>query len=386
MTKTFVAHTCELDDFEVALSDLKKGLNLDKLLSNSIGIISCHYEFIESGLVKEVCDALPFDIAGTISSPVAVNDMQGELCMTIMLITSDELSFEVVLTPKLDNPKDVVTKSFNQATQKYKNQQPGLIFAFAPFMAQNSGDDYINIITEVSNGTPCFGTLAVDDTADFSNCFMIHNGNAYMNQMSMVLVYGNIKPRFYVANISENKVLSKSAVITKSEGHIIKEVNGKTVDEFFEDLGLTKASETGYAMASLPFLLDYNDGTPKVSKIFITLTPERYALCAGAVPQGSTLYIASSDKSDVLSTTKEVTQQMLNDMQDASGVLIYSCISRSMTLGAEQLDEMKLVDDKLANKLPYMMTYSGGEICPTVVSNNKATNRFHNNAFIACLF
>jgi hypothetical protein len=33
-----------------------------------------------------------------------------------------------------------------------------------------------------------------------------------------------------------------------------------------------------------------------------------------------------------------------------------------------------------------MMAYSGGETCPTQVSDDKAINRFHNNAFVACVF
>jgi hypothetical protein len=48
--------------------------------------------------------------------------------------------------------------------------------------------------------------------------------------------------------------------------------------------------------------------------------------------------------------------------------------------------EVDLINEKVAGRLPYMMTCSGGEICPTQVIDGVATNRFHNNAFIACLF
>jgi len=149
---------------------------------------------------------------------------------------------------------------------------------------------------------------------------------------------------------------------------------------------LVKASETQYALSSLPFLLDYNDGTPKVSKMFVALTPEKYAICAGAMPQGSTLYMATADKDDVMFTTGEAVDQLFKNMDNASGLLIYSCIGRSMTLASEQFKEMEFINQKVGAILPYMMVCSGGEICPTQVSDEKAINRFHNNAFVACLF
>jgi hypothetical protein len=261
-----------------------------------------------------------------------------------------------------------------------------MIFAFAPFMPQNSGDEYVGVITKTSGGVPVFGTLAVDDTESFEYCYMLSCGESYTDRMSMILVYGDIAPKFFIANISDDKILDKSAVVTKSSGHVLMEVNDRPISVFFEDLGLTKASETQYALTSIQFMVDYNDGSPKVAKVFISLTPERHALCAGTIPEGSTLYVANTDTDDVLLTTEKAIDGVLESIEGASCLLIYSCISRALTLGAEPFKEMKLIDDKIAGGLPFMMAYSGGEICPTKISENKASNRVHNGTFIACLF
>ena len=387
MTKTLVAYTAEIDDAQTAIDEIKSQLKLEtSLLKNSVGIIACHYEFVTSGVAKEVCEALPFDIAGTISTTQSIEDQADVFILTLMVITSDDVEFTTVLTSSLlDEPGKVISESYKEAAAD-EADKPALIFAFAPFMLQNSGDEYVSVISEVSGGVPCFGTLAVDDTENFSNCFMLFNGESYTDRMAMILAYGNLSPKFYIANISPDKILGKSAIITKSSGHVIMEVNGGSVDAYFEDLGLTKASETQYAMTSLPLMLDYNDGTPQVSKIFISLTPERYALCASAIPEGSTLHIAMSDKDDVMRTTEQAVDRILADIDGGAGLLIYSCISRSMTLGADQFGETNMVNNKVAGRLPFMMVCSGGEICPTQHSDGKAINRFHNNAFVACLF
>jgi hypothetical protein len=383
MIKTFIAKTTEVDDLKTAIEEIQSQLGQDSLLKNTIGIVACHYEFVLSGLLKGVCEALPFDVVGTISPSQSVADVSDSLLLTLMVMTSDDVEFVKVLTPSLESEAGkVIAESYQSAARAEK---PGLILTFAPFMLQNSGDEYVSVIAEASGGVPCFGTLAVDDTAEFTYCYMLCNGEHYRDKMAMILLYGNVHPKFFIANISDSKILEKTAVVTKSSGHVLMEVNERPVVEFFEDLGLTKASETQYAMSSLPFMIDYNDGTPKVSKIFIMLTPEKYALCAGAIPQGSTLYIASTDKDDVLLTTGKAVDVLLNDIQNSSALMVYSCISRSMTLGAEQFKEMELLRQKIGTKLPFMMACSGGEICPTQVSDNKAINRFHNNAFIACL-
>ena len=383
MIKTFAAHTFEADDAQIALQEIKDGLNIDNnLLKNSIGIIACHYEFVMSGVAKTVCDALPFDVVGAIASPVSSGGQSDALLMTIMVITSDDAEFISVLTPSLlDDSKKTIAESY-LAAQKGK---PKLILTYAPFIAQNSGDDYVNVLSEVSDNAPCFGTLAVDDTADFSSCFMFYNGEHYSDKMCMVLMYGNINPKFYMANVSPEKIMERSAVVTKSQGHIVMEINGRSVDDYFADLGLAKASESQYALA-FPFLVDYKDGSPKVSKIYINRTPERYALFASAIPEGSAMHISSFDKDDTFVTTGGIMDEIIKDAENANGLLIYSCIARGMAVGGDMMDEMKLINDKWQERLPIVVAYSGGEVCPTIATEERVVNRFHNSAIIACLF
>jgi hypothetical protein len=385
MIRTLTASTENIDDFEAAVKDIKTQLDLEhNLLKNSVGILACHYEFADSGTLKAICGALPFEICGTISSAQGTEREAGTLNFSLMVLTSDTLSFRTALSaPLVEKPGQVIEACYKAAA---KGEKPALIFTFAPFMVANSGDEYVNALTKASEGAPCFGTLAIDDTADFHKCFMLYRGEPYRDCMSMILVYGDFHPKFYLATISEDKILEQSALITSSQGHLLKEVNGRPVTEFFAALGLTKASETAYAMTSLPFMLDYNDGTPPVSKVFISLDANGHAICAGAMPEGSMLKIGVFDKDDVLLTTRKVMERALKETPNPSGILVYSCISRGMTLGSEVLAEMALVRDKTETKIPLFQASSGGEICPTRINETSAINRFHNNTFILCIF
>ncbi|MDR0451454.1 MAG: FIST C-terminal domain-containing protein, partial [Treponema sp.] len=364
MIRTLSASTDNIDDLEAAVKDIKAQLGLDRnLLKNAVGIAACHYEFAESGTLKAICDAMPFEICGTISSAQGTERGAETLFFTLLVLTSDTVSFKTALSGSLaEKPAQAIEECYRAAAEA---ERPALVFTFAPFMVANSGDDYVIALSKVSGGAPCFGTLAIDDTADFHECFMLYGGEHYQDRMSLILVYGEFHPQFYLATISREKILEQSARITSSEGHLLKEVNGRPVAEFFAGMGLTKASEAAYAMTSLPFMLDYNDGTPPVSRAFIGLNENQHAICAGAMPEGSTLKIGVSDKDDVLLTSGQALEKALEETPEPSGLLIYSCISRGMTLGSEILTEMALIREKTGGKIPLLQAYSGGEICPT---------------------
>jgi len=385
MIKTMVATTTELDDTSIAVDEIIAGLDYEgKLLKNTIGIVACHYEFVHTDVFKAICDSLPFDVVGAVASQLSAAGTTGTFLLAITVLTSDDVEFKKVITPSLlGDPKKTVSDSYNSSVG---DKKPALILTYAPYIIQNCSDDYVNALTEASSGVPCFGTMAVDDTMDFSRSFVLADGEYYRDQMAMVLIYGDISPKFFVAGISENKIIDgKGALVTKSAGSIVMELNERPVVDYFNSLGLVQAGEKLYSMSSLPFLLDFNDGTPKVFRFLVMLSEQQHAICAGAMPQGSTMYIASTDASDVMSTTGEVLSRMKNQLDGVSVVLSYTCVGRAIALGSEQFKEMELMSETLGKDVPYMSALSGGEVCPTEVLADKSINRCHNNTFVACM-
>ena len=388
MLKTIVAYTYEIDDVDAAVSEILEQLDIQSnLKKNSVGIVACHCEFVFSGVFKAVCDALPFDVSGTITSAQAVENDLGTLMFTIMVITSETDEFCTKITAKFeDNPYGEVEKCYDEAAGLRPNKKPGLAFMFGPFIPENSGDGYMKALSQKAGDVPIFGTLAIGETEDFSNCFMLYNGESYDDSIALVLIYADISPVFFIANISESKILGKSALITKSNGNVLNELNGRPASEYFKELGLAEVTGATYAMSSLPFMLDYDDGTDPVAKVLVGFTPDGDIICAGDMPEGTNVRVGVFDKADVLFTTGNALKDMAKEFEGRSGMLAYSCISRSMTLGGEMFAELELVTKELNGEIPFMIAYSGGEVCPTNTKEKRNTNRFHNNAFIACIF
>jgi len=59
-------------------------------------------------------------------------------------------------------------------------------------------------------------------------------------------------------------------------------------------------------------------------------------------------------------------------------------LARSYPLGTDILLETEKVNKTVAAKIPYIYSYSGGEICP--VKDTPDANSFHNNTVVACVF
>ena len=387
MIKTLMAHTTEIDDIDLALTEIKNQLAIENgLLSNSVGIVACHYEFLYSGAAKTICDSLPFDVLGAVTLSHAVKEANDSMMLTITVLTSDDVSFKTIFTAPFssDNHSDIIENAYLEAASE-RSEKPALIIPFLPFIFDISGDEYIDIFTRISGDVPYFGTLAIDDTENVENAHVVFNGEYAPDRMALLLIYGDINPRFFIATLSPEQIIDKPAFITKSDRNILIGVNNHPVEKFFTDLGLAEASEKMFTMDSMPFLLDYCDGTPPVSRVFLGTTPERHSICAGHLPEGATLSVGFFDKEDVLFTTGNALDKALDASNDASFMLIFSCISRSISLGFDADAELNLVQKKLGSRLPYMASYSGGEICPTQISSSKVINRYHNNTFIICM-
>jgi hypothetical protein len=390
MIKVLVLSTGEVDDVEAAVADITGRLDEGgELLRHSIGLVSCHADFIESGVVAALKDALPFEFVGVTTLGTTSSNANAPEDLVITALTSDDVSFTTGITaPITGENEEVIAQGYRAAVEKSGvTDRPDLMLSYAPLLLNVGGDFFVDTLTKVSEGAPNFGTLAVDDTIDYRNSHVIYNGEAYKDRLAFILIHGDVKPRYYLASLSKEKIFREKGVVTSSSGNQLQKINDISVEEYLLSLGLTKGEDGVIAGAnSYPFIVDYNDGTTPVVRVIFAITPEGYAVCGGDIPEGATLSIGSIDGDEVVKATGEKLQEILADGRP-DALLIFSCIGRYFSLGYEaerEADEVKALLD--GTGIAYAMTYSGGEICPTYANEDitLTTNRFHNDTFIAC--
>jgi hypothetical protein len=390
MIKTYTAYTAEIDDVETAVVEIKEQLeDCSGLLKNSIGILTCYTEFIDSGVVEELCRALPFDIVGSTTLGNAVPGSDGKMLLTLVVLSSADVKFSTGLSGPVTTDEDdsPLRKGYEPAASAL-GEKPALMISFAPLLANVGGDFFVESFDRITGGVPNFGMLAVDDNSDYHLARTIYNGEAYSDRYVFALAGGSVKPTFLMASISPDKTFAQKGVVTSSHGNQLKTVNNVPVVDYLQSVGLVKNQDgTITGINSFPFVVDYNDGTMPVVRIMFATTEEGYAVCGGNIPDGATLSVGRIDANEVISTTTDVLNSAIAPRKP-DFILMFSCVGRYFALGYNPRSEIECVKKIMEEtSIPYQFTYSGGEICPVYKQkmDESTTNRNHNDTFIMCL-
>ncbi len=383
MTKILTAFIEEIDDVSAAVAEICEQIEPEKNFSkNSVGIISCYSEFLDSGVVAAISEKLGIPIAGTTTLSGASGDRFGNFSLSLFVITSDSAKFSLGLTEplSLENIDENIERTYKAAASGEKAK---LALVFAPLIFNISGDRYISAFDKASGGVPVFGTTAVDHNDDYHEAAVIFGKEKYNDRFAFILISGDIDPKFFVATISDENIYEQTAVITASEGNILKEIDGQPLMKYFESVGLAKNGEIR-GINALPFFIGFGDGAKPIVRAMFAITPDGFAVCGGDMPVGASISVGTYDKEDVLVHTRLVSEKAKTAAN--KGIVAFSCIGRCLSLGADSDAELTGVTETISGGVPYVLSYSGGEFCPVYTAHGESTNRFHNNTFIACAF
>ncbi len=378
MIKAFTAVTSEIDDPKAAAQEILAGLALESnMKKNSLGIISCFSEFDDTGALKAIADALPFECAGSTTCLCAANQQTDQILFAITVLTSDDCSFGTIRLPigkNLEADASAKMKAFMAGRER-----PAVFLSFFPLMTTISGDRILSALDAATGGVPMFGTVAVDHNPDYSTAKTIHNGEAFREDAVLGAIFGKPDIQYEMSSLNEEKIRSQRAIITESDGNILKGVNGKDALTYLTEIGLTK-EELSTGLGVVPFVVDHRDGTKPVTRAVFGLTPEGHAICGGAMTVGATLAIGRIDKDDVLQTARSMIAPLVDEN---SLILSYSCIARYLVLGADNTAEAEAINE-ICGDTPYMFTCSGGELCPLPDAKGKLRNLSHNFTIVTC--
>jgi hypothetical protein len=385
MVKMLNAITGQIDDPGAAVAEVLEQLDMDRnLLKNSIGLVACNYEFIDVGALKALGEALPFEIAGITSLGNAAKGLCGLDYLSVSVLTSDNVRFSSAVTGNIteENLAEEISGAFDRAG-KSLGAPPGFILSYVPMIGPLGAAAFFNEIKRLSGDTPVFGSFACDQTLKFLESRVIHNGNGYRESLAFVFMEGDIHPRFFVTSIPERNLRNQPVIITESDGVILKKVNDMPLMDYLAGLGLVRNGRID-VMTTIPFIINYSDGSKPVALGMYDITAEGYARCAGEVPPGSTLSIGVLDYESIIETAEATVSRFL-ESKGPAGILMYPCLTRSMMLGLNGTAEMEKIIGLLGETIPYQICYAGGEICPTENAEGRLVNRVHNFTFVACI-
>ncbi|MCL2143988.1 MAG: FIST C-terminal domain-containing protein [Endomicrobia bacterium] len=385
MLKMYTAHTQEADNQQLAVDELTKQIDLSKLQKNSIGIITFHYDFAKSGIIEEIRKKLPFEIIGmTTMAGAHTSGHFGTYSLFLTVLTSDDVEFSAAISVSLtpENYKEAVSDVYNKARAKF-NEDPKFVMTFAPYMPNLSGADMTVALDAAAGGIPCWGSLASGIGMVYEECRTLFQDQIEQYSMALILFYGNIEPEFIFTSIPEKNMRDSGVVVTESEGCVLKKINDMPFMEYLKQINIEINNEN---CTTLPFMV-YTEGTSEPVSIGIyRIYDDSSALFGTHLPVGTKLVLSQIDTKGILETAQKSVEKILASGKK-NGVFMFPCVTRFIMQAPDQNGELKLAAALLAEKgIPYVLAYSGGEICPVFDNNGKLRNKFHNYSYSSVVF
>ena len=382
MVTLHTAYTIEADDADYAFQEIMEQLQLESNQKKySVGMIFCHTDFTESGVAQAISKKMPFDVIGITFVGTMTQDMDDPLMLAFSLFTSDEVEFSTIKVENLAE-EGAMAQAYAEAVSDHLCP-PALIMAYFPLTMPRSVESFLEELDEASNNTPVYGGIAVDFTPDYSLWQVLYNGEISRNIISAILFFGDIQPQFFTSTMSNKYVQTHKSIITKSEKNILMEVNDKPFIEYLYDNGFEKGV-SGAGLGGTPMLIDFDDGTPPISRGVAGLTPEGYAVMPGEAPAGALISLGSIDYAHVLDMTEEVVRSAMNSGKKGP-VIIHPCASHLLLMGVGVQEQKDNIRRFINLDFNYAVGYSGGEICPVYDSNGMIKNRLHSYTFVLCI-
>jgi hypothetical protein len=382
MIKMLTAFTEEVDDVEFAMSEILEQVNLDGLSANSAGIVNCHTDFVDSGVVAALGERMPFDVVGCSTLSVSSSGNTSPIALGITVLTSDDVRFTAGASPPISDDLDGPIAELCERLVPPTSEKPSLLVPFVPFMLNIGGDEFIEKLDRFSGGLPAFGTLASTHELDLGRSRTFYNGEIFRGSLVLLALTGNAQPSFLSVSISPANILKQKAVITNMERNILRTVNNISAVEYLESIGLIDNGVVS-GLESMPFIVYLEDGSQLV-RACIGATEDGGLILCGSAPVGSTFALSSMNFDDVVNSTGAKVMEALL-LSGGRGLLMYSCCGRNWALGVKTMAEHDKVKECVQDSAPYHFAYSGGEIFPERLSDGRIVNHLQNDSLIICI-
>ncbi|MDR3076062.1 MAG: FIST C-terminal domain-containing protein [Synergistaceae bacterium] len=378
MIEMFNAFTEEADSPELAADDIRRALAGAALSKNSVGVIHCHPDFVDSGAVAAVCGALPFDTVGSSTVASSVNGASGKRILTLAVLSGDDVEFDIGVSPEIS---DGLTGPVEELFRSLEPSPPKMFLACVPFILEIGGDEFIEAIDKMSGGVPLFGTVPVSNDPKYSRRYTIHNGKCYERSIVLMALRGGVEPEFLMVPSDYRNILMQDAIVTSAGRNVLRAVNGMPAVKFFESLGIMENGDVR-SLTAVPMKFSSEDN-PELIRGCSAVNPDGSLVMFGAVPEGSALSLSELDPGHMLKAVANTMNEVLA-MANGRCMLMYSCVWRFWVLGRDAMAEHDSVRARVGDASRFIMAQTGGEIFPARVKN-RTVNSFQNNSFVICV-
>jgi hypothetical protein len=236
-----------------------------------------------------------------------------------------------------------------------------------------NGSELVHGISEsVPGQTPVTGGLAGDGSR-FKETWVIKDGKPVMGYVTALGLYGK-SVRVGHGSKGGWDIFGPERVITKAEGNVLYELDGKPALQIYKDYLGEKASELPASALLFPLQIRASaTDTKQLVRTILAVDEAKQAMVfAGDVPQGHLAQLMRANMDRLIDGAANAAKVI--PLHEKAGVdmltIAISCVGRRLVLGERTEEEVEATLDTLPKGAKQIGFYSYGEISPFVKGQN----------------
>lgn len=330
--------------------------------------------------IDAVCEILTqqdIQVFGATSSGEFINSEIDEGSITIMLLDMNNAYFKLMYLDAGDSSEYEIARQLGADSKKLFTN-PAFILA-SGWSNEMDGEEIIRGIEEGAGvGATIFGGMAGDDLTLTGPKAFTAGKRSIKGLVALVID----EDKIVVSGVATCgwKPIGITKTITKSAGNIVYTIDDKpALDLVMKYLGITMddkpMSNTVFNLgAYYPLQLERENAPSVMRTAMLGNAEDRSLVCAGNVPQGAKVRFSLPPDFDVIDTVEAECQELKDEKaHEADAVILFSCVSRYLSLGVMAGEEIERVI-KMWNA-PFIGFFTYGEYGKSKMGKHE----FHNN-------
>lgn len=366
---------------EATISAIKTVENPDLLIA--FGSVNYDQNELLSGIRQVNSNA---HLIGCSDSGEISNAGSREKGIAVMAIQSDTIRFTIGTGGKISDgtrlaganlAKDIVSKSDNKIN---------CLIMLTDVLAGNGADIVRGIQDELGKDFLIVGGAAGDDFL-FKQTFVYYNDQVLPSSIVGAGLSGNFAIGVGVRHGWVPIGLPKK--VTKSQGAVLEELDGKPAISIYEEHFGKKAEdlrkEPLATMAiTYPLGMSVEGSDELLIRDPITVDEKGAITCAAEIPNGSEIRLMIGSREEAIMAAKEAAKHALNGLNGSQprAAIIFNCIARYKLLGRTANEEVEAIQSILGPEVPLIGFYTYGEQAPLGGDMQKKFSCFHNETAV----
>lgn len=288
--------------------------------------------------------------------------------VVVMAIGSDTLIVQSAHATGLKDGSHTIGVTVAKEIKTALGLNPKLFLMFADGLSGNGSDAVRGIQQELGAALPIIGGSAGDD-GKYVKTFQYHGTEAYSDTLVGVGLGGKFS--FAVGSKHGWMPITQSMQVTKAEGAVLYEINGKPPIEFYKEYISAEAAATladnilsGIAL-SYPLGFKYKDSNEYILRAPFIVNKDGSIVCGGEVPVGAEVQLMIGGRDEAVLAAREAATSALAGLGGKPrAALIFDCHTRHKLFGADSKLEIDAIQEVIGKDVPLAGFYTYAEQGP----------------------